>query len=1378
MKRRPLKSGNPPEVLLLSELTASNFAELYLRTSNNLPGFTMEGSFPLNEIALSSPDHIFIQDIDLRYILIINPQLGHSHEDAIGKTDVDLLPAGEASRLMAIKRQVLETGQPVSFSDAVCNEAGHTEVFDGKYIPLKNEKGEVTGLLGFFRNVSEIKKKEEELRNTLESIQDGFFALDKDWNFVYVNDAAEKLVGNKREELLGKNHWKVYPEALGTQIEEEYRLAATGETREWDNYYEPWDRWFHIRIFPREGGGVSSFFQDITAKKQAEVRILKLNRTYSIISQINKAIVRLRDKHALMKEACRIAVESGQFIFAWIGFAQRENESVIPMAYFGKEDHYLEAVRNITYKNKPEGQSPVGSAIREGKVFICDDIETDPAMALWKKEALRRGYRSSIALPLRLYGSVIGSLNLYSHEKGIFEDEEVELLEEVASDISFALEAMETGRKQEETLQALIKSESLLRQAQRIAKIGNWLNDLEGNLIISDELYKIFGIRKDTEKYSTESFMNLIHPDDRHLMREWTTLCLEGHEPGELIFRIVRPDGKIRYISGRGALFADQDGKSYLAGTAHDITEGYISDLALRESELRIRMLLESSMDGIMLTAPDGRILSANPAMCAMLGMTEQEICRLGRNGIVDVSDPRISQIIAERSLKGKAKGEIFMIHKNGSRIHVEVSSSLFTDRNGEVKSSMIVRDITERKRTEEKLRKSEEKYRLLAENSADVIWTLDPEGSFTYVSPSVTKLRGYTPEEVISQPISEALTPDSLQVVTQAIVQVTELIRQGVTYIEPAVFELEQPCKDGSTVWTEALVKPMFDDEMRFLGYLGITRDISDRKKARQIAEQRANEQLLMARITEKLVSINTREEMDSFIGQQIYNLTENAYVILSDYNSERKTMRLTNLLGFGDQLTEVIKKFGVDPYRFEIKVTDIKPDDLIQFKNQKLNNNGDKGLYFLSAGKLNKKISRALEVMLGIRTVYSMGFSWNDKLYGGVGILSKDVHLLANHTLIETIIKQGALAFQRLYTMDELVRSEKKYRSLVELSPDGIALTDLDGRFISCNQELANIFGYKDESDLKASFNGNNKLLKLQDKERAPQEPRGKFRSSSLPMKIYSMKRKDGTTFPAEVKRTLIQDSDGYSGRLLLIVRDITERKMAEEKLKNYNEQLRNYSAYSDRVREQERINLARDIHDIFGSSLAGLKMELAILKQLLSGQGSFLSPEINLQLKSMSSQIDESVDLMREIVKELRPGILDKLGLIETIRWYAGEIEKRSGIAIRYEISLKDLDIDPKLSVVAFRIFQEIMNNIVRHSEASVVWVTISTNRNRSVRMKIRDNGRGITQKEMTKVDSFGIIGMKERASLLNGQLTITGEKGKGTTVVLEFPVQRKD
>jgi signal transduction histidine kinase len=205
---------------------------------------------------------------------------------------------------------------------------------------------------------------------------------------------------------------------------------------------------------------------------------------------------------------------------------------------------------------------------------------------------------------------------------------------------------------------------------------------------------------------------------------------------------------------------------------------------------------------------------------------------------------------------------------------------------------------------------------------------------------------------------------------------------------------------------------------------------------------------------------------------------------------------------------------------------------------------------------------------------------------------------------------------------------------------------------------------------------------------------------------------------------------------------------------------------------VREQERLALARDIHDVLGSSLSSLKMEMMILQKNIEEQYSSVQNGMHDRLRVMSGLIDNTINMMRKSVKELRPEILDELGLAEAVRWYSQEIDQRSGIEFVVTIFPKEIKMPFIKAIVLFRVFQEILTNIVQHSKATKATVFIKQT-GRTLLMKIADNGVGITQEMIMRNDAFGILGMKERVLLLSGEIEITGKPGKGTTVTLSVP-----
>jgi len=221
--------------------------------------------------------------------------------------------------------------------------------------------------------------------------------------------------------------------------------------------------------------------------------------------------------------------------------------------------------------------------------------------------------------------------------------------------------------------------------------------------------------------------------------------------------------------------------------------------------------------------------------------------------------------------------------------------------------------------------------------------------------------------------------------------------------------------------------------------------------------------------------------------------------------------------------------------------------------------------------------------------------------------------------------------------------------------------------------------------------------------------------------------------------------------------------------------NEELSAVLARRVSVREEERTMIAREIHDDLGQILAALKMDLLLLNKKLNDRNeSASSIQFSSEIQSMSNLIDTAIEAMRRLITELRSEVLEHNGLKAAIEWQAQEFQSRTKIPVEIRSHLKTIEMSDRNSATAvFRMFQEALSNIGRHANASHVEATIQENKEFFI-MQVKDDGIGISESDLSKDTSFGLIGLKERAFLLQGDVDIQGAPNQGTTVTVRLPV----
>jgi PAS domain S-box-containing protein len=401
------------------------------------------------------------------------------------------------------------------------------------------------------------------------------------------NPAATRIFGYAEAEMLGQPLSMLMPERFRELHQSGMRrLAGGGElralfktvelhglTKEGNEFSLELSR---SQWHSREGVYFTGIIRDITERKRAEMALARRNDLYNLLSQTNQAIVRLTSREELFPRACRYAVEYGRFLFAWIGTVNAENGRILPVAQYGEDQGYVEGLRRAARQSDPAGWSgPLGQALRTGARVVSNDFLNDPLAAPWHQEARRAGVRGAAAFPIREGDAVAGVICLYFGEAGYFSEDLLLTLDEMARDLSFALTVYKHEAERRRAQYELRESESSLREAQKIGRLGSLVFDIPAGVWRSSAMLDtIFGIGADHPR-TTADWAQLIHPSEREQVLSYMHDIVATQQPFEREYRIVRTnDGAERWVFGLGRVEYGADGAPLrMLGTVQDVTE-------------------------------------------------------------------------------------------------------------------------------------------------------------------------------------------------------------------------------------------------------------------------------------------------------------------------------------------------------------------------------------------------------------------------------------------------------------------------------------------------------------------------------------------------------------------------------------------------------------------------------------------------------------------------------------------------------------------------------------------------------------------------------------------------------------------------------------
>ena len=718
-------------------------------------------------------------------------------------------------------------------------------------------------------------------------------------------------------------------------------------------------------------------------------------------------------------------------------------------------------------------------------------------------------------------------------------------------------------------------------------------------------------------------------------------------------------------------------------------------------------IFFENSLDAMMIGSQDGRIYGANPAACKMLGRSEKEICRLGRQGIVE-QNPNLTEAVRKRRESGNFYGELTLIKKDGTFFPAEVFSSVFTNSDGREFTTLITRDITERKKNEQAFMESElsEKqandwHQNIFEGSLDAIFISDEESVLIAVNNAASDLTGYSKEELLKMRIPDL--HDELDL--EAYRKYHKKIFKG----EKILSEAKILRRDGVKVDIE------FNNSL-----ISISGKLYMHTTARNLTERKKSERELFE------------------FGERYQLLMENSGLGIGYYSIDGKILMfnqqaINNLGGktgdyIGKNLTEVFGKETGQVYidRFILAAASEKPlkvEDHVDL-------DGKPGWYMST-------ITRILDQ--------------NGKVDG--------IQVIADNIT------------ERKITEDRIKTSEAEYRRLFDNSIMGISQTRPGGTFIRINKAYAELYGYPDTSTMMKEMSSSAKLFSNPDDRKRVIEILDK--NGYMPPTELELNKRNGEKFWALVSAKRVKND---AGKLLFIQAehiDITEQKLMEEELRKSKKLLERLNQHLVEVRENERHQIALNLHDDLGQKLTAINLDIAWLKSRIGVQ----SKSVREKFEEMSSMIKETVESIREKSSLLRPAILFDLGIVAATKSQLGSFEKQTGIKCHFYFEPEEFDLEDRLALILYRILQESLTNIARHSGASATEIELYIGRNK-IEMIITDNGTGIENDKVNSLRSMGIAGMKERVKSVHGKITFIGERGSGTRVKVIIPIVKEN
>ncbi len=948
--------------------------------------------------------------------------------------------------------------------------------------------------------------------------------------------------------------------------------------------------------------------------------------------------------------------------------------------------------------------------------------------------------------------------------------------------VARARRAARDRAERREAQAAARESEGRFRILADHAPVMVWMADADGACDFFNAQWLAFTGRA-LEQEVGHGWLDNVHPDDLERVMRLDRAAVAQRRPNEMEYRLRRHDGEYRWVVDIGVPRYAPDGSlAGFIGSALDIHARKAAEAARRESEGRFRILADNAPVLVWMTDHLGLADFFNRPWLSFTGRPLDAEVGDGWTTSIHPADFERTLQAYRTAFAARQPVELeFQLRRADGEYRWVVNHAVpryepdgrFA---GYIASGL---DIHERKAAAQALRAARDQIAAILHGVAEGVTVQDAAGRLTYANDMAAEMLGYADaDELTAARPGEAVRRFQVFDEQGRPFPLGELPGRRALLGEPDPFAVVRFRSVGSEAdqWAEVRARPIFDADGRAVLAVNIFHDLTALKQAEHA-------QRLLADAGHLLGSALDEDHLANGLLQLLVPaLADMGVTFLLEPDAARPRAVYTQAdAAVTPLLTQIAQAYQLDPAHPHSPM------------NQVLRT-GEALLIASFTEALAASVAPETAAQLAQLAPHSALLA-PLRAHGrtlGVLVLARrqgPPYTAADLALAEELARRAALALEnaRLYTAaqqqaallearvhertETLRQSQRRLAEAQQIASLGSWHWDIASDTVTWSEELYRIYGV-DPAAFAATYESYVALVHPADREFVEYTVRTALTARRGYEYQHRIVRPDGAVRVLAARGEITLDAAGQPTALTGIARDVTDQLRIEAALHESREQLRQLSGHLQATREAERARISREIHDELGGALTGLKMDVARLATHIDT----LTPEgVRAQTRDILALLDDAVKTVRRIATDLRPALLDDFGLAAAMEWQMQEFQKRSGLACTFSTNADtdSLPLPPEAVTALFRVFQETLTNVARHAQATTVTARLELTAE-YLELDVQDNGRGISPEALTGRRSLGLLGMRERVTLLAGELRLDGAPGQGTRVLVRVPL----